>query len=160
MGFLEQLGQFHAQAGQLVDVEETPVIDLFRSNTPIGDPVGLHFEQLVQARETQGVTRLTTELLQCNLDSAGEGRLGRAFGEPMFQLGRALPGASGRALVNRRKFAADARQRLTTGFEDLSIAAWRYRKTVLIIPRAEASLFAVEAKRDLAFLEDHAVVIA
>src|SRR6202030_1872902 len=59
MGFLEQLGQFHAQAGQLVDVEETPVIDFFRSNAPIGDPVGLHFEQLVQARETQRVTRLT-----------------------------------------------------------------------------------------------------
>src|ERR1700730_17360391 len=72
MGFLEQLGQFHAQAGQLVDVEETPVIDLFRSNAPIRDPVGLHFEQLVQARETQRVTRLTTELLQCNRDSAGE----------------------------------------------------------------------------------------
>ena len=63
-------------------------------------------------------------------------------------------------MVNRRKFAGEARQWLTAGFKDRRIGPWRYRKTVLVIPRAEAPLLAVEAKRDLAFLEDHAVMIA
>ena len=39
---------FHAQRSEVVDVEETTVVDLIRSDAPEGEPVGLRFEQGMQ----------------------------------------------------------------------------------------------------------------
>ena len=43
VGDLEQLRPLHAQAGQVVDVKEPPIVDLRRCHPPIGNPIGLAF---------------------------------------------------------------------------------------------------------------------
>ena len=48
---VEELRQFHAQAGELVDVEEAPVIDVVGGNAEMrGTPV-LVFDQRVSSRQ-------------------------------------------------------------------------------------------------------------
>ena len=48
MRVIEHLRQFHAQAGELVDVEEAPVIDVISGNTEMrGAPV-LILDQCIQ----------------------------------------------------------------------------------------------------------------
>ena len=54
MGRLEHLAALHAQPGELVDVEEAPVVDLGARDAPVGEPVGLVLEQRVQRLEGLG----------------------------------------------------------------------------------------------------------
>src|SRR6266478_2040331 len=160
MRLLEQLGQFHAQAGELVDIEKPPIIDLLGSDPPIGDPMRLHFEQLVQPLEARRITGLTGELHQCALDPAGETRFTSAFDEPLFQLSRALARTVRPEFVKRTKLAGQGCQWPTASFEDNRVAARRDRETMLEIPCAEAPRLGIKAERNLSLLEDEPVVIA
>ena len=47
----EDVGILDAQAGERVDVEEAPVVDLVRRGAPVGEAIGLLLEQLVQRVE-------------------------------------------------------------------------------------------------------------
>src|SRR5665213_2433476 len=38
----------HAQGGEVVDVEEAPIVDLIRGHAPGGEAIGLRLEELVQ----------------------------------------------------------------------------------------------------------------
>jgi hypothetical protein len=49
---LEDLGQFHANGGQFVDVKKAPVVDLLRRDTPEAQAVGLPADQLVKGVKT------------------------------------------------------------------------------------------------------------
>ncbi len=67
----------HAQAHQVVDVEESPVVDLLRGDAPERQPVSLRFQQTVQPVETAGVTRLAVQLAQRVIDGeTNSGRMG------------------------------------------------------------------------------------
>ena len=52
---------FHAQRGQLVDIEETPVVDLFRGYTPVTETIDLGLQQSVQQIKTLRLARRTVE---------------------------------------------------------------------------------------------------
>ncbi len=47
----EDRGVLHAQPNQVVDIEESAVVDLLRGGAPGGQPVGLGVKQQVQAVE-------------------------------------------------------------------------------------------------------------
>jgi hypothetical protein len=52
MSLLKDYGVFHPDGSEAVDIEESPVIDLFRGNTPIGEPPDLLAEQVIQKVKT------------------------------------------------------------------------------------------------------------
>ena len=51
----EDRGILHAQAHQVVHIEEAAVVDFFGGRAPGGQPVGLRVEQHVQAVEAVGI---------------------------------------------------------------------------------------------------------
>ena len=54
VGGLEHLGPLHAQASQLVDVEEAPVVDLRARDPPVGEAIGLVLQQRMERLERLG----------------------------------------------------------------------------------------------------------
>ena len=52
----------HAKPRKIVDVEETPVIDLVERGAPVREAVGLYFEQGVEMIEASGLTRHAVDL--------------------------------------------------------------------------------------------------
>ena len=57
VGGVEDLGILHADGGQLVDVEEAPVVDLLAGHAPVGQPIELLVEQGIEEVEGAGVVR-------------------------------------------------------------------------------------------------------
>ncbi len=53
---LEHRRALHAQAGQFVDIEEAPPIDVIACGAPAGETIVLMFQQVVQALKAFGVT--------------------------------------------------------------------------------------------------------
>src|ERR1700722_11796174 len=104
MRLFEQLWQFNAQTGQLIDIEKPSVIDLLCGDPPIGDPICLRFEELVQPLEARRVTGLSGEPSQCVLDAVGKTRLTSAFDEPLLQFSRPLASAVRSEFVKGPKF--------------------------------------------------------
>jgi hypothetical protein len=51
MGGGEHARILHAQTREIVDVEETPVVDLVEGRPPVGQPIRLQVQQLVQTVE-------------------------------------------------------------------------------------------------------------
>ena len=51
----------HANRGQVVDVEEAPIVDLLGGDTPVGEPIDLGADQLVQTLNDCGVARCAVE---------------------------------------------------------------------------------------------------
>ena len=51
VGLLEDRGHLHANGGQLVDVEEPPVVDLLAGHAPVRHAIGLLAEQPVEQVE-------------------------------------------------------------------------------------------------------------
>ena len=70
----EHLGILHPQAGESVDVEEPPVVDLVEGGTPVRQAVGLAFEQAVQAVEAVRVPRCAVERAHAGLDVVADAR--------------------------------------------------------------------------------------
>src|SRR5436190_7972864 len=124
MRVFEQPGQLHPQRGKLVDIEKTTIIDLLRSDPPIGDPVGLRLKQSVQSAEARRLTRLAREALQRGADRRGHGWFASALAKSAFQLGRALP----RPCVNGGEFTCKSRKPLPAHLENVSVRTRRNRK--------------------------------
>ena len=57
------------QAGQRVDVEESPVVDLVQRRPPVRETIRLHFEQLVQVVEALGASGFAVEALDGLVDA-------------------------------------------------------------------------------------------
>jgi hypothetical protein len=53
---------FHADAGEVCDIEETSVIELLEAGSPEGELVTLLIEEIVEGGEGGGVPWLTVEL--------------------------------------------------------------------------------------------------
>ncbi len=49
---IKYLRIFHAQAGQVVDVKKSPVIDFIARDPPVGQSEGLRFKQFMQHVKT------------------------------------------------------------------------------------------------------------
>ena len=58
----------HADGGQLIDVEEAPVVDFLAGDAPEGDPVGLLAQQPVEEIERAGIVRPAVEAADVLLD--------------------------------------------------------------------------------------------
>ena len=54
VGGVEHPGILHPQGDELVDVEESPVVDLVERRAPVREPIGLVLEQLVEQVEAGG----------------------------------------------------------------------------------------------------------
>ena len=52
---------FHTQRGQFVDIEEAPVVDLFRSDTPVTETIDLGLQQSIQEIKTLRLARHAVE---------------------------------------------------------------------------------------------------
>ena len=68
MGGFEDVLTLHAEGGQVVDVEEPPVVDLVGGHTPVGQAVALVLQQVVQEVEAPRVARLAVEQRHVLLD--------------------------------------------------------------------------------------------
>ena len=65
VGSGEDLGILHAQANQVIHIEEAPVVDLLGRGPPGCQPVGLRVEQKVQAVEAVRISFSAVEGLEC-----------------------------------------------------------------------------------------------
>ena len=157
----EQLRQFDAQSRQIVDVEKPPVINLLSGNPPVRDAIVLRLQKPVQPAEAGGPSRASGEIAQRHLDRAGDsGITMRRSGQPGFHL-TAKPARLGWIEpVQCRQIAGEARDGLTATLQDNRIARRRQRKTVLVIPGAEAALGHIEAQFNLAAFEHRPVLVA
>src|SRR5262245_7937152 len=52
---IEGAAVFHAQPGQCVDVEKSPVVDLAAGKSPMREPIVLALEQVMQGENSRGV---------------------------------------------------------------------------------------------------------
>ena len=72
VGGVEHRRVFHAQRGEVVDVEKAPVVDLVGGDTPVGEAVALELDQLVQQVEAGGITGAAVEFRQIVGDMVGD----------------------------------------------------------------------------------------
>ena len=61
---LKNRGILHTHRGQLGNVEESAVVDLFSRHAPEGQPVGLPIQQRVQPIETRWLALLAVDGLE------------------------------------------------------------------------------------------------
>ena len=54
---LENLRQLHPDRGEIVDVEEAPVIDFLRRHSPEREPISLVVQQRIERIETARIAR-------------------------------------------------------------------------------------------------------
>ena len=54
---VENLRQFHPDGGEIVDVEEAPVVDFLRRDPPEGEAIGLIVQQRIERIETARIAR-------------------------------------------------------------------------------------------------------
>src|SRR6267143_389691 len=76
VGRFEHLRLLHPDGGQLVDVEEAPVVDLLAGDAPVGGAVRLVGEQRVQRLHALGVAGLAVEEPDVVLDEDARGEIG------------------------------------------------------------------------------------
>ena len=65
---VENFRQFHPDRGQIVDVEETPVIDFLRRHPPESEPIGLIVQQRIERIEAARIARRAIDLRDGLLD--------------------------------------------------------------------------------------------
>ena len=73
VGVLKHPQVLDPQAGEVVHIEKAPIVDVIGCDTPGGQPVRLHFEQLVEGVECLAVARRARETLHDALDCFTDG---------------------------------------------------------------------------------------
>src|SRR5579864_4451484 len=68
VGLREDQRIFHAQADQIIDIEEAAIVDLLSRHAPEGQPVHLRLQQAVQSVEALAVARRSIQHAQGFLD--------------------------------------------------------------------------------------------
>ena len=61
MGRRKHLRLFHTQGGEFIDVEEPPIVDLFRRHPPVTETVDLRLQQGVEQIKTVWLFRYAVE---------------------------------------------------------------------------------------------------
>ena len=87
---LEQLRQFDAQPGEIVDVEKAAVIDLFGGDAPEREPVGLRLEQPVQPAKALGTPGSPGERPHRRVERRRRLGIGSRLGQSPLQFGGPL----------------------------------------------------------------------
>jgi len=84
MGAREEFRQLHADAGEIVDVEEPAIVDLVRGGPPIGRAPGLRLEKRMEAAPARRLARLAHQACRRLLDRrrAPRGRGSRVLRAP------------------------------------------------------------------------------
>ena len=161
MDGIERAGVFDAQAGQRVDVEKPPVVDLAGRQTPLAELVVLTLEEIVQGLDLRGAVCPGAIGIKPFLDQRGATGDGCQF---FLEAGGFREVGMAQALVTRgecedclagRRFGGIGL--LHHGAQDLAVALRGDRQAVLEIPRRKAALGRVELQLDLAGLQCLAV---
>ncbi len=169
----EHLGVFHAQTGELVDVEESAVVDLVRGGAPVGEAIRLRLEQRVQAdgalRAIEGgdarldVTRdVGGTRHQARQPVAGDLLLALSLGDPVgLGLGihwQMAERGEDAAILRQIGGVVARRVEVAVPVEDLRYLARIDRQHVIEIVQREAPVGVGQAQ--LAALEHEPVLIA
>src|SRR5712671_6520706 len=78
VGGIENRFILHAEGGQVVGIEEAPVVDVIGSHAPIGQAEGLRFDEFVEFVETRGASGIAVDQLDCAYNSGNNLRGTRA----------------------------------------------------------------------------------
>ena len=78
---LEHFRQLHPQAGKLIDIEETPIVDLLGGDAPIGDAVCLGLEKAMQTWEALRLPLPAVDAGEGRGNGTGNRRITGAFGK-------------------------------------------------------------------------------
>ncbi len=169
---LEDFVALHAQCGQIVDVEEAPVVDLVCCDAPVSQAVGLRFDQRVQR-----VARvfMVERVDRCGNRFCQRRRAGAQPCQPglqQFLVARALGPRLWLGFVAARQMTEGRRDTGRSGGDvgifdlprcmqqHVGVALWRQWKAVFEVVEREAAFGGVEAQRDLAVLQHLAVMAA
>ena len=176
---LEDRGVFHPDRGQLVDVEEAPVVDLLAGHPPVRRAVGLVRQQRVELVHARRVAGLSVEDADVVLDEGAHGRRRREQGDellpPFFLLALARGHVLGALLGGRRQRREPRDERLQRGdvgviaaergheaidpvAEDAGPRLWRDRQDGVEVAHEEAPV--LEDELELTAIEHHAVLVA
>ena len=92
MARFENVALFDPEAGERVDVEEAAIIHVAGGDAPIGEPVGLLFEQVVQRTEAFRPALDPVQNFDRALDRVQQSRLAaNGAGKPLLDLLGARP---------------------------------------------------------------------
>ena len=161
VGVVEQLRQLHADAGELVDVEEAAIVDVVGGDAEMRRAPMLVGDQRIEAAPAREVPGRSVDPADGGIDGLADiVACGRQAGEPGLQ----VPGAArgmGMPVGQAREGIAD---RLELGMliaEDAAVMQWADRQLVRAIgPDGEAAGAGVEAQDELAGFQHHAVMVA
>src|SRR3546814_2714697 len=70
---VEDLGKLDPDAGQVVDVEKPPIVDVTGCDAPEGDAIGLRLEQAVQGERIR-LAAFAVDLTEHRVQTPGNGR--------------------------------------------------------------------------------------
>src|SRR5438093_62647 len=179
MGFVEDRRIFHADGDEIVDVEKTAVIDLFRGDTPVRQAVGLIIEEIVEKVEASRLAFRPVKTLDILLDEFRDGgAVSHDRRQPLlddFIFAVTLKHALGTAFIRARQMSQggnDALQFHDMGVmsasklyqviqsvrQDPQIGSRCDRQGVIVIPHCKGAVLI--RKRDLLILEHEPVEIA
>ena len=173
---VEDVRLLDPQAGERVHVEEAAIVDVARRHPPMGEAVGLGFEQPVQGAEAVRPALEAVEErqrpLRRLLDGGRHGVDGR---EPPLQVLGLLREAPAAGLVGverhrpqalgdgeqlRRRVVVHGADGGQNPAEDRRVAEGPDRELVLVVPDAEGALLGVELQFEMAVLQRLAVALA
>jgi hypothetical protein len=165
----------HAQRGQLVDVEEAPVVDLVAGHAPVRQAVGLRVDQGVERVEARALADASVELSPPSsrpgagadaakappgAPSAGSCRGCRARGPRARRLRAAAAGPAPRpAPAPLARTLRPRRSRCSTRAA-AAVGGRIERQPVLVVAQREVAAAGVEDQLQLAALEHDAVLVA
>ena len=112
---LEDLRVLDAQAGERVDVEEAPVVDLVRRRAPVREAVGLRLEQLVEPVEARGWPGVPLSRWTAS------------------SIARAIAGTSCTSRASRARATSFSRWRSTARDESSSVYGGRFWSAVMML---------------------------
>ncbi|MNZ68360.1 hypothetical protein D3C78_866250 [compost metagenome] len=154
MGRLEYHRALYAQTAQLVDVEETPPVDVVGGSAPAGQAVGLAFQQQVQAFEAAFGAAVEGE--QCRLQV---GALAHQAGQ--FGLHRQSRCQRVGCIVQCGEVLGQALQgRLGAQGKNPAIVNRADREAVLVMGHLQHAVLLVELQRNFAIFQRRAIVTA
>src|SRR5690348_7870321 len=64
----EDLRVLHAQANQVVNVEEAAIVDLFAGDAPVSEPIHLKLKQKVEQVEAAWITRCAVDVMESAIE--------------------------------------------------------------------------------------------
>ncbi len=162
----------HAQRGQVVDIEEPPIVDIVRRHPPIREPKRLIFQQLVQGIETHRLRGIPAQAAYGRLDGGGDSAVGNAQGREACLAGLLVAMALGALFRSRLESVRELRERAPEdlqirvgdvregAIQNARISARVQRKTMLVIEHDERAVVVLESQLDLAAFQHDPVGVA